>query len=325
MNTQSNHTQNPPTVCVENINLPIVVYQDTRVITTDLLAKVYGTEHKNIQNNFERNKARFQEGLHYFKLEGEQLTLFKRGSPQIPKNTKHLTLWTERGAARHAKMLDTDQAWDVFDKLEATYFEQPAAKPSQELPPSEPPTITKAQQGELYTRATRIAGGDKKKMTAIWSRLRTHYRINGYTNLPADQFQDALETLDRYKQEYNQGAEILHISTIELEAMLTERAQALPPPAKEGELLPNPTKDDLIGILTRQITALEAQLQAAQNLNPARMILALKQEGHLVIEKGQDLPGQIVMHYVSPKRLTQLIHCATERLENFLREEVANA
>jgi hypothetical protein len=55
------------------------------------------------------------------------------------------------------------------------------------------------------------------------------------------------------------------------------------------------------------------------------MILALKQEGHLVIEKGQDLPGQIVMHYVSPKRLTQLIHCATDRLENFLREEVANA
>ncbi|EDE8442018.1 phage antirepressor Ant, partial [Salmonella enterica subsp. enterica serovar Pomona] len=31
-------------------------------------------------------------------------------------------LWTERGAARHAKMLETDQAWEVFEKLEDCYF-----------------------------------------------------------------------------------------------------------------------------------------------------------------------------------------------------------
>ncbi|MDR8143073.1 hypothetical protein XC08_22250, partial [Acinetobacter baumannii] len=29
---------------------------------------------------------------------------------------------TERGAARHAKMLDTDQAWEVFEQLEDCYF-----------------------------------------------------------------------------------------------------------------------------------------------------------------------------------------------------------
>ncbi|EID3015364.1 hypothetical protein LB105_005370, partial [Salmonella enterica] len=35
-----------------------------------------------------------------------------------------LILWTERGAARHAKMLETDQAWEVFEKLEDCYFSQ---------------------------------------------------------------------------------------------------------------------------------------------------------------------------------------------------------
>ena len=40
----------------------------------------------------------------------------------VSPNARHLVLWTERGAARHAKMLDTDQAWDVFEQLEDCYF-----------------------------------------------------------------------------------------------------------------------------------------------------------------------------------------------------------
>ena len=33
-----------------------------------------------------------------------------------------MILWTELGAARHAKMLDTDQAWDIFEQLEDCHF-----------------------------------------------------------------------------------------------------------------------------------------------------------------------------------------------------------
>ncbi len=39
----------------------------------------------------------------------------------LSKN-RSLILWTERGAARHAKMLETDKAWEVFEKLEDNYF-----------------------------------------------------------------------------------------------------------------------------------------------------------------------------------------------------------
>lgn len=40
----------------------------------------------------------------------------------VKKNARIVNLWTERGAARHAKMLDTDQAWEVFEQLEDCYF-----------------------------------------------------------------------------------------------------------------------------------------------------------------------------------------------------------
>lgn len=33
-----------------------------------------------------------------------------------------LILWTDKGAARHAKILDTDEAWEVYEELEDTYF-----------------------------------------------------------------------------------------------------------------------------------------------------------------------------------------------------------
>lgn len=95
------------------------------VITTDLLAQLYGTEIINIQVNYTRNKDRFVEGKHFFKIEGADLKEFKSRfteSKSVSKHTRSLKLWTERGAARHAKMLETDQAWEVFEKLEDSYF-----------------------------------------------------------------------------------------------------------------------------------------------------------------------------------------------------------
>ncbi|EPW1928698.1 ORF6N domain-containing protein, partial [Escherichia coli] len=97
------------------------------VITTELLATLYGTEVNGIQQNFKRNIARFVVGKHFFKLEGNELRDFKNrltDSQSVAKHTRSLILWTERGAARHAKMLETEQAWEVFEKLEDCYFRQ---------------------------------------------------------------------------------------------------------------------------------------------------------------------------------------------------------
>ncbi|MFO5253032.1 ORF6N domain-containing protein, partial [Salmonella enterica subsp. enterica serovar Stanley] len=54
----------------------------------------------------------------------------------VGKNARSLILWTERGAARHAKMLETDQAWEVFEKLEDCYFSQTLPSPTRQVQPA---------------------------------------------------------------------------------------------------------------------------------------------------------------------------------------------
>ncbi len=136
--------------------LIITSHKTLPVITTAILAELYGTDVANIKMNYSRNADRFIEGKHYFKLEGQQLREFKHrvtvGYPvKIARNVRSLTLWTERGAARHAKILETDQAWEVFERLEDCYFNQPGAAAVQNAPPpaTHQLTLTDAELNSL--------------------------------------------------------------------------------------------------------------------------------------------------------------------------------
>ncbi len=113
--------------------IPVLEWQGVRVVTTKILAKGYGTDADNIKKNFSRNAERFCEGKHFYKVIGDDLnnlrvTLSNSQNPISPK-ARSLILWTERGAARHAKMLETDQAWAFFEKLEDSYFRQKEQQP----------------------------------------------------------------------------------------------------------------------------------------------------------------------------------------------------
>lgn len=106
-------------------NVPIITHNSVPVVTTEMLADFYGSDVKNLQMNHLRNTDRFELGKHFFKLEGPELKQFKNqptNSGSVQKRTSSLILWTERGAARHAKMLETDKAWEVFEQLEECYF-----------------------------------------------------------------------------------------------------------------------------------------------------------------------------------------------------------
>ncbi|MGO0806985.1 ORF6N domain-containing protein, partial [Clostridioides difficile] len=67
---------------------------------------------------------KFIEGKHYFLLQGDDLKNFKGIHTEYEnlKFASKMYLWTERGANRHCKILDTDKAWEQFDNLEETYF-----------------------------------------------------------------------------------------------------------------------------------------------------------------------------------------------------------
>ncbi|HCL5348219.1 TPA: ORF6N domain-containing protein [Salmonella enterica subsp. salamae serovar [1],40:z35:e,n,x,z15] len=107
-------------------DLQIIEYRGQRVVTNEQLAAGYGTDVANIKMNYSRNADRFVEGKHFFKVTGEELANLRVTFSylQISSKTRSLMLWTERGAANHAKMLETDQAWRYHEDLVEFYFTQ---------------------------------------------------------------------------------------------------------------------------------------------------------------------------------------------------------
>lgn len=102
-----------------------VEYNATLVLTTQQIAEAYGTEPRVISNNFGRNKDRYAEGKHYIRLEGDSLKAFKTNH-HFDESSKvnKLYLWTQKGALLHAKSLNTDKAWEAYDRLVDSYFEK---------------------------------------------------------------------------------------------------------------------------------------------------------------------------------------------------------
>ena len=111
--------------------LKITEYKDIRVLTTQQIAEAYGTGTEVITKNFNRNKERYLEGKHFICLEGNELKEFKTtGQFDLSSRINKLYLWTEKGAFLHAKSLNTDKAWEVYDGLVDTYFEKKPQLPS---------------------------------------------------------------------------------------------------------------------------------------------------------------------------------------------------
>lgn len=143
-------------------NLVPMEWKGQRIMTTKTLAECYETEEKNIQMNFSRNKARFIEGKHFYKLSGAELKEFANylqvtdSGSQISSKARSLILWTERGVARHAKLLDTDMAWNVYEQLEDTYFKVQEMK-------QQPRQMSDM---EILSRAVLISQEQIKQLTA---------------------------------------------------------------------------------------------------------------------------------------------------------------
>lgn len=118
-------------MAVEAKDLQIVEYRGQRVVTTEQMAAGYGATEQMITNNFNRNKSRFVEGKHYFKLSGGEVEILRNSfcGVQISPKARTLTLWTERGAANHAKILETDQSWDFYNEMAEYYFTRREALP----------------------------------------------------------------------------------------------------------------------------------------------------------------------------------------------------
>ena len=203
--------------------LKITEYKGIRVLTTQQIAKAYETDRKVISYNFNHNKERYAEGKHYICLTDDELKAF-REIHDLPTNLNKLYLWTEKGAFLHAKSLNTDKAWDVYDRLVDTYFEKPQAK---QLSPVEmmriqlgmiddheerlnrlenTMTIDYAQQESIRDLVSSVViahlGGKEsnaykeigKKVFAECNRdIKTYFAVNARNNIPKLRFEESME------------------------------------------------------------------------------------------------------------------------------------
>lgn len=117
--------------------LKVIEYNNIRVLTTGQLAEAYGTDRKTLSNNFSRNRDRYIEGKHYITLTGVEKSDFvnRHQFEDGLKNAQTIYLWTEKGCFLAAKSLNTDKAWEAYDKLIDSYFTLAKQFDLSQLPP----------------------------------------------------------------------------------------------------------------------------------------------------------------------------------------------
>lgn len=209
-------------------NLTVTEYKNIRVLTTQQIAEAYGTDTKVVSYNFNHNKDRYVDGKHYICLTGDELRAF-RENHDLPSNLNKLYLWTEKGAFLHAKSLNTDKAWEVYDRLVDEYFEKGSRKPmtvaeqiqllaqgnqdhEERIEKLENTmTIDYGQQkylGDLVSRVViEMLGGKKsnaygeigKKVFAECNRdVKTYFDVNARNNIPKLRYQEAVEYIKEW-------------------------------------------------------------------------------------------------------------------------------
>lgn len=209
--------------------LQITEYKNIRVLTTQQIAEAYGSDTRVISNNFNRNKERYIEGKHYICLEGEELKDFKTNH-QFDESSRinKLYLWTEKGAFLHAKSLNTDTAWEVYDRLVDSYFNKKKPMSPIEMMRiqlgmiddhegriadlEQNMTIDYGQQmslGDIVNRVVVDALGGKdsnayheigRKVFAECNRdLKHYFNVNARNNVPKKKFDEAVDYVKNWQ------------------------------------------------------------------------------------------------------------------------------
>lgn len=99
-----------------------------RVVTDKMIAEIHSMENKHVRERISKNIVRFKENIDYIDLKqrvGEMgtldLTEFGYAKQSITQ-AEHIYLLSERGYAKLIKIMDTDLAWELHDKLIDEYF-----------------------------------------------------------------------------------------------------------------------------------------------------------------------------------------------------------
>lgn len=199
-----------------------ILFRGKPVMTTEQLAKAYEVTPDNIYDGQRKNPDKFEEGYHFHKLTGAALKAFKdypENGRVVAARAPSLILWTEAGALRHAKLLESPKAWEVFGKLEESYFAVKAgAAPA--LPAS--PAALARESASVFRdhfRIGRLLGWDRN-MAALHANQAAR-RMVGHDVLAAMGAELVAEKQERLLRVGDLGAELGGLSPQAVNKLLT--------------------------------------------------------------------------------------------------------
>lgn len=96
-----------------------------RCLTDKTISNIHGMQPKNVRARITDNLKRFKENIDVIDLKRayDTSTLIELGyAKQSITQAEHIYLLSERGYAKLIKIMDTDLAWEIHDKLIDEYF-----------------------------------------------------------------------------------------------------------------------------------------------------------------------------------------------------------
>lgn len=102
---------------------------NAKCVSDKTVAELHGMEPKNVRARITDNIARFSEGIDFLDVkkvayQTSDLTICSQlgyNRMEISK-AEHIYLLSERGYAKLVKIMDTDQAWDIYNHMLDEYF-----------------------------------------------------------------------------------------------------------------------------------------------------------------------------------------------------------
>lgn len=106
-------------IAINDITLNKLIYQDTPVVTFEMIARVHGVPVQNVQKAFRRHQGRFEEGKHVIRLDFAEASQLVPGVQVSPNGVR---LFTERGYLLLVKPMKDDTSWQVQERMIDAYF-----------------------------------------------------------------------------------------------------------------------------------------------------------------------------------------------------------
>ena len=222
--------------------IPVIVGgfgEDCKVVTDNMVADIHDMLVKNVRARITDNIKRFKEGIDFIDIlncrlpdKQQLLEQFGYSKMQISK-AEHIYLLSERGYSKLIKIMDTDLAWEIHDKLIDDYFALREVVKAQVDPFEGISTemkasimqdkkiscvITRVEKLEnnmtidhgqqliinqmVNTRATEALGGkttmaykllSKKTFPEVYRTLKNHFQVPSYRDIPVKRFEEAKE------------------------------------------------------------------------------------------------------------------------------------